>query len=532
MLLSFNRTTMGRKIVFNVTKMGASHLKSGKPCQDYSLSWESDNKEIQIAIVCDGHGGETYVRSDVGSKLAAEIALTNIRCFVESVSPAAFLDKSAAITARPDDDDDLFPSIKKRDKKDLTESEIQQQEQDHAFYAAVEKVREQDNLFCRLFASIYLQWKAAIRKDADENPFTEAEKVCLKNADIVKAYGSTLMAFVRTPLYWFAFHIGDGKLLCCDRNLNWSEPVPWDCNCFLNITTSLCCSNPIPMFRYAFSGEGDFPTAVIMGSDGLDDSWGTMDNLKNFYSQTLSIIHELGEEKALQELEEYLPVLSSKASRDDMSMAGIIDMEDIRTGIEIYKKRRALRILNQDKVKKETELTELKELQQKAKQEIEKLTEETESTQISFKEWLASLFQEKENKEKQIQQMKEKIELKKLEINDLDGQISAMDSEYQAWLMNAKAEKDALTAECDELLQENKTKDSETLESWHLMKQSFDQQEERRLQEKQNEKKAQMDLYNEEAMKALEECEAAQEECEVSQEECQASQEETCDETE
>ena len=530
---------MGRKIVFNVTKLGASHLKSGKPCQDYSLSWESDNKEVQVAIVCDGHGGETYVRSDVGSKFAAEIALTNIRCFVESVSPAAFLNKSAAITARPDDDDELFPSNKKRDNKDLTESEIQQQEQDQAFYEAVEKVRDQDNLFYRLFASIYWQWKEAIHKDAEENPFTEAEKACLKNAKIVKAYGSTLMAFVRTPLYWFAFHIGDGKLLCCDRNLNWSEPVPWDCNCFLNVTTSLCSSNPIPMFRYAFSGEGDFPTAVIMGSDGLDDSWGTMDNLKNFYSYTLSIIQELGEEKALQELEDYLPVLSSKASRDDMSMAGIIDIEDIQTGVEIYKRRKILKKLNQDKGKKEAELTELKELQQKTKHEIEKLTEETESTQISFKEWLASLFQEKENKENQIQQMKEKIEQKKLEINGLDDQIYAKDSEYQAWLMNAKAEKDALTAECDELLQKNNVVDRDTLESWLLMKKSFEQQEERRLQEKQNEKKAQMELYNEEAMKALEECEIAQEECEVPQEECQTLQEEcptlqeeTCNETE
>ena len=48
---------MGRKIIFNVTKMGASHVKSGKPCQDYSLSWESEDKQVQVAIVCDGHGG-------------------------------------------------------------------------------------------------------------------------------------------------------------------------------------------------------------------------------------------------------------------------------------------------------------------------------------------------------------------------------------------------------------------------------------------------------------------------------------------
>lgn len=503
---------MGRKIIFNVTEMGASHLKSGKPCQDYSLSWESENKEIQVAIVCDGHGGDTYVRSDVGSKLAAEIALANIRCFVDSVSPSVFLGRSAAITARPDDDDSLFPSAKKRDEKDLTECEIQQLEQNKAFYAAVENVREQDYLFGRLFASIYLQWKEAICKDAVDNPFTDIEKIYWKNAEIVEAYGSTLMAFVRTPLYWFAFHIGDGKLLCCDRNLDWKEPVPWDCNCFLNVTTSLCNSNPIPMFRYAFSGEGDFPTAVILGSDGLDDSWGTMDNLKNFYSYTLSIFHDLGEEQALKELADYLPKLSSKASRDDMSMAGIIDMDDMRTGIEIYKKRRALKELNQEKSKRESELLELENQQKKIEQEIVGLSEDVQNQQSSFSEWLSSIWTEKAKKENQVQQIKEEIEHKRLTAKELEEKHSIKSSEYQDWLMGAKAKKDSLTADCDELLQRNDVEERERLEGWLLMKQSFEQQEQHKWQEKQHEKAAQMELYNEEAMKALDACQQVQEE--------------------
>ena len=503
---------MGRKIVFNVTKMGASHLKSGKPCQDYSLSWESENKDVQVAIVCDGHGGDTYVRSDVGSKLAAEIALTNIRCFVDTVSPSVFLGRSAAVTARPDGDDYLFPSTKKREEKELTESEIQQQEQDKTFYSAVEKVREQDNLFCRLFASIYLQWKEAIHKDSEEKPFTDAEKACLKNAEIVKAYGSTLMAFVRTPLYWFAFHIGDGKLLCCNRNLDWKEPVPWDCNCFLNVTTSLCNSNPIPMFRYAFSGEGDFPTAVILGSDGLDDSWGTMDNLKNFYSYTLSIFNDLGEEQALQELADYLPQLSSKASRDDMSLAGIIDMDDIRAGVEIYKKRCTLKKLSQDKNKRETELVELETQQKKLEQEIVDLSEDVQNQQSSFSAWLSSIWNEKAKKENQVQQIKEEIEHKRFAAKELEEKHSIKSSEYQKWLIGAKAEKNSLTADCDELLQRNDVEERERFEGWLLMKQSFEQQEQCKWQEKQNEKAAQMRVYNEEAMKALDACQDSQEE--------------------
>lgn len=504
---------MGRKIVFNVTRIGASHIKSGKPCQDYSLSWESEDKGVQVAIVCDGHGGETYVRSDVGSKLAAEITLASIRCFVDSVSPTCFLNKSAAVTARPDEEDDnLFPTIKKTEIKNPTECEILQMEQDKAFYAEVEKVREQDNMFCRLFAGIYLQWKEAIYKDSEDNPFTDAEKVCLKDFDIVKAYGSTLMAFVRTPLYWFAFHIGDGKLLCCDRNLDWREPVPWDCNCFLNVTTSLCNSNPIPMFRYAFNGEGDFPTAVIMGSDGLDDSWGTMENLKNFYSQTLSIFNDLGEEQALQELADYLPILSSKGSRDDMSMAGVIDMDDICTGSEIYKKRRKLKVLSQEKETKETELSELKGQQQVLEQDVARLAEEVQKKQTSIGEWWAALLKEKNERENQIQQMREQLEQKSRMLQNLTESVSVKSSEYKDWLADAKTERDFLTAECDELLKKNEVDEHEALEEWLLMKKSFELHEIRRWREKQDEKVAQMGLYNEEAMKALEVCQETLEE--------------------
>lgn len=200
-----------------------------------------------------------------------------------------------------------------------------------------------------------------------DNPFTEKEISHLKNAAFVKAYGSTLMAYVRTSLYWFAFHIGDGKLVACDRNMKWCEPVPWDCNCFLNMTTSLCNSNPIPMFRYAFSGKGDFPVAVILGSDGIDDSWGTMENLQNFYSQTLSIFNKLGEEQAIKELADYLPELSRKASQDDMSIAGIIDMDEIGNAVAVYNVQRKLIALKQERERREYELLHLKNQYEKLK---------------------------------------------------------------------------------------------------------------------------------------------------------------------
>ena len=55
-------------LTFHHTCIGASHLASGKPCQDASYSETSDR--MSIAIVSDGHGGAIHSRSDVGSQLA------------------------------------------------------------------------------------------------------------------------------------------------------------------------------------------------------------------------------------------------------------------------------------------------------------------------------------------------------------------------------------------------------------------------------------------------------------------------------
>lgn len=449
---------MGRIITFNMTKMGASHVKSGKPCQDYSLCWQSDDGGTHVVIICDGHGGDTYVRSDRGSRLAAEITLHNIREMIASTSPALFLDKEGAVTARPEEEEDnLFHMPHPKNEADLGDSERQQLEQDRAFYAAVAPIREQDRHFNRLFASIYLQWVKAIEEDAATSQFNEYEKSCLKNARITKAYGTTLMAFVRTPLYWFAFHIGDGKILCCDINFNWREPVPWDCNCFLNITTSLCEHNPLHSFRYAFSGKGDFPVAVMMGSDGIDDSWHTMERLQNFYSQTLGIFNDLGEEEAIRQLGDYLSKLSEKGSRDDVSMAGIIDMDAIRTGIEIYKRQRIL-----DTLRKENE-ERLREMEKTAEQ-----------------------LAEKEQALKALQQ-----------------ELQSKSDAYRQWETDAQAQKSQLESEYHRLITSGTSAAQQEAAHWLALKESFKQAEKEKKIKELSEKAAYMAECSPEAMKQM-----------------------------
>lgn len=178
-----------------------------------------------------------------------------------------------------------------------------------------------------------------------ENPLTDEEKNKVlsqyqndftRNIGIEKTYGCTLMCYVATKSYWFAFHIGDGKCIAYDIEGNWYEPIPWDDRCFLNKTTSLCDSIALDEFRYCYSGTGQLPIAIFLGSDGIDDSFGATENMVNFYIQVLKLLVDKSEETAYKSLTETLPQLSKIGSKDDMSVSCVYDEELVRSNIKHF----------------------------------------------------------------------------------------------------------------------------------------------------------------------------------------------------
>lgn len=291
---------------FNVTKLGESHKAIQKVCQDFSGSFEDAEEDLYVCVVSDGHGGDRYFRSDVGSKLATKIAIEAIRHLVKDKDKKIFMGPNVAIPA-------LTTEIKNK---------------------IIRKETEQDESFRQLFSYIISQWNDAIESDWQDNPPTEEEMSHLadssrakfqhKDATHEKAYGCTLMAFAFTSDYWFAFQLGDGKCIAFYEDGHWDEPILWDEQCFLNQTTSMCDKVALDNFRYSYGSE-KFPVALFMGSDGMDDSFGTTENLAYFYSTMLKMFIKEGYEISVEEIESYLPLLSAKGSRDDMSVAGILD---------------------------------------------------------------------------------------------------------------------------------------------------------------------------------------------------------------
>ena len=279
---------------------GESHKATNKVCQDYTKCIISDG--VSIAVLSDGHGGNRYFRSDVGSKCAVDCTIEKVRLFVDNISDSVFQDKPfTAVSA-------------------LTTERKQEN---------LRKNFDADKQLNRLFASILYSWRARVEQHAEENPFTEEELKLINNPDdphsIDKTYGCTLMCFVRAKTYWFAFHLGDGKCFSFNGAGLWREPIPWDERCFLNKTTSICDNDALSEFRYCYEGDGEFPVAVFLASDGLDDSFGEAANQANFYIQILKLVDKSSNDDAQKEIEDSLPQLSKIESRDDMSIACLYD---------------------------------------------------------------------------------------------------------------------------------------------------------------------------------------------------------------
>ena len=273
-------------------------------CQDYSYS-HFDEDGLAIAIVCDGHGGKHYFRSDVGARFATEIIAKNVREFVNHIDETLFVGQPFTQQA-------------------AIQTEIDRQD--------FRKEKPVDVALRQLFASIIGQWQQRIEQHAAENPLTEKEnaqveeqyrKEFLSGYKLEKIYGCTLMAYVSTPKYWFAFHLGDGKMISFDQDAQWKEPVLWDDRCFLNQTTSICDPDALNEFRYSYQGDGGFPIAVFLGSDGMDDSFGEETNLVNFYVKVAKSLVTEGFEVTFADIMATLPVLSKRGSQDDMSIACI-----------------------------------------------------------------------------------------------------------------------------------------------------------------------------------------------------------------
>lgn len=440
--------------IFHKSIKGASHILSGKPCQDYSDVFQND--EMKILVVCDGHGGSTYIRSDVGAKIATEITIQLLSDFVRCIPSSTFIGLSFSITAQPKKNPFIDTDGNKLRFDELSEDQKALALQAQAFLESEKKCPQQQAIIMDLISQIYKAWISKIEEDVHIHPFNKEEQKAINGQGFEKAYGCTLLAFLQTKDYWLSFHIGDGRIMCCDQSLNWSNPVPYDCACFLNYTTSLCDSNPLIEFRYAFNGYDAPPLAVMLCSDGLDGSLRTDDNLQDFYEQIIGLC--VDGDDVEKELEGYLPSLSQSGSKDDISIAGIVsfhhsDDADIRKKMKLKKRSRSIK---NDYRARKTEIDAICSKIEVLEMKYERMKDNRFSKQME----LDDMRQLLRNREKEVSEMDTSVNSLRKEIEDLKSEMKRKKTEFENWKFTVKNEMAELESEQNETVSTNNNEEN------------------------------------------------------------------------
>lgn len=298
---------MDNIFTFHKTVLGYSHIKKNIPCEDSSASYFDDELGFQIITVCDGHGDPACARSAFGSKALAEVTVNCLKEYASSIAKEE--------------------AYRESNREELLIK------------------RTQDIIIRRLTDIILSRWYDAIFKDLDENPLTEEEinasgryqAFYQAGERLEHVYGTTLIAALHMDDLLILLQQGDGRCDVFYEDGSVDQPVPWDDRCFENVTTSMCDEDAnISIRHHVVDLREKSVIACFMGSDGVEDSYMDMDGTHYFYRALSCKIVENGTEALDTYLEGYLPDFSADGSGDDVSVAGIVDLEAIKALTEKF----------------------------------------------------------------------------------------------------------------------------------------------------------------------------------------------------
>lgn len=259
---------------FSKTSIGYSHIKNGKPCQDFSAVYKDEERAIVAA--CDGHGGRVYIRSQFGSKYASE---SIINVFLE-LSPSDFYR--------------------------YTDEEI------------AEKLRLQ----------ILCSWNNKVEKDFIENPVRRKECRLLSDNEVIqlkgntaKAYGTTLNGAIVLGNKLVCASLGDGGVfLLAGGQIMPAFPDSGDEETVANVTYSMCQEDA---YKYLQISVFDFSEidGVLLCTDGLINPYR---NLKNFNESFAQPVLKLAAKRQFCEIETFVERLGREIGIGDDVSLGLI----------------------------------------------------------------------------------------------------------------------------------------------------------------------------------------------------------------
>jgi hypothetical protein len=258
------------------SRTGASHLRRAVPCQDasgFAGFRDAAGTPIQVLVVSDGHGGSRYVRSDVGARLACEVAMRELQ---QGLAPARLADDGALEEWRG--------------------------------WLAEE-----------LPARIVAAWLGEVERHWRADPGAEG------GGFTPLLYGATLGVLLLTPFWWAHTGLGDWDLVRIEAAggevLLSEEPEQEAAG---EATFSLCLERAERHFAprtalMPLTAEAP-PFALLLGSDGLRKSCGSDADFLTLCRYLVGLSSNGGQAGAA-ELAEALDHISRQGSGDDISVA-------------------------------------------------------------------------------------------------------------------------------------------------------------------------------------------------------------------
>jgi hypothetical protein len=265
---------------------GASHDRDGKPNQDaVRVVQVTGSTPGLVAAVCDGHGGDRYVRSDIGSRLAVEVACEVGKRALEDLGPLA---SPSAVEAR---------------------------------------------LAGPVAQSIVERWRERVLDDVKSRAFTDEERAragVSLDGDPLISYGATLLLAILAPTWVGLLQIGDGDVTVV-RGALAESPVPDDDRLIGGETTSLCLPTAVADARVCVLVE-PLPEMLILTTDGYANSFASPTWRTDAGTDLRNHVQRLGMDAVEKRLPSWLAD-SATAGGDDVSMALIQRADAVGVGV-------------------------------------------------------------------------------------------------------------------------------------------------------------------------------------------------------
>lgn len=251
-------TTTRRPALLTEKVIGASHVRTGKPCQDETGSQVVG--DIVVVAVADGHGSSRF--AELGAQLAVQVALTSLVRFADEVS-----------------------------SRGTSLGEVQ--------------------TFARhpLRVQLVREWAERVRVSAGT-----------PDAALID-YGSTLLFAAATDEFLLVGQIGDGDVLLVGPDRSVSVVIPSDPRAFADETPSLCLPEAWHSLRVRVLPTPKEEALLLLSTDGYSKSYATDDAFRQIGPDYIDLVREIGTEGLALHMRRFLEQVTTQGSGDDIAVA-------------------------------------------------------------------------------------------------------------------------------------------------------------------------------------------------------------------